>query len=686
MVPNKFREILQPFSIREVKLRNRIICPAHVRMFATKDGYATKETVASYETLAKGGVGLIVLETTTVSFDEGYIPGYLQMGDDRYIPDVSKVVDAVHGAGCPIFLQLCHAGPRHQKSYYGIQPATASALDDSQHPLPGSDPTREMPLSEVEDIIVKFVDAAERASKAGFNGVEIHAAHHYLLNTFLSRAWNKRQDAYGCQNLESRARIVVEIIKKTKERLGNDFPLGVRLNGKEWGHPEGITPEESQAFAKMFEQAGADYLSVSAYGYGSYQWIQQPEHLMYPEPEGELKRALKRLKKPGLLVPPAIAIKEIVSVPVVAVGRLYPELGEWLLQKKKVDLIGMVKRLIADPELPNKLMQDRYEDIRWCMGCVECTGKLANKEPVRCRVNASLGQELEYVIKPATKKKKITVVGGGPAGMEAARVAALRGHEVTLYEKEHILGGLLPLLGMVKGTEIDCIALLIRYYQTQFGKLGVRVVLDRTVTPSLITETKPDAVVIATGGMPDVPEIPDIGQANLTSSSDLHRQAKVFLRFLGPRLVRWLTRFWMPIGRQVTIIGGQIQGAQLAEFLARRGRKVVVLEASAGLADGVPGRLRPRLLNWLTEKGVRMLAEVRYEEATGKGLVITTKEGQKETITADTMLSGLPLKPNTELAQALEGKVPEVHAIGDCHQSGKVIDAVDDGMRVGLAL
>jgi len=685
-LPDKFQNLLQPFSIGNVKLRNRIICPAHVRLFGTKDGYATRETVATYETLARGGVGLIVLETTTVSFNEGYIPGYLQMGDNKYIPEISRVVDAVHGAGCPIFLQLCHAGPRHQKSYYGLQPATASALDESRHPLPGSDPTRELSLSEVEDVIVKFVDASERALKAGFNGVEIHAAHHYLLNTFLSRAWNKRGDNYGGQNLENRARIVVEIIKKTKERLGADFPVGVRLNGKEWGHSEGISPGESQVFAKMFARAGADYLSVSAYGYGRFLWIQQPEHLMYPEPEGELKNTLKALDKPGLLTPPAAEIKKNVSVPVVAVGRLYPELGEWLIQNEKADLIGMVKRLIADPELPRKLMEDRYEDIRWCMGCVECTGKLANKQPVRCRVNAMMGRELEYVIEPASKKKDVTVVGGGPAGMEAARVAALRGHKVTLYEKDHKLGGLLPLLGMVKGTEIDCIARLIGYYQTQFRKLGVKVVLGKKVTVSLIEGSRPDAVIVATGGIPDTPRITGISEANLTSSSDLHGRAKVFLRFLGPGPVRWLTKFWMPVGQRVTIIGGKIQGAQLAEFLARRGRKVVVLEESDELGDGVPGRLRPRLLNWLKEKGVRMMAGVKYEEVSAIGLVITTKEGKKETITADTMLSGLPLIPAPELAQDLRGKVPEVYAIGDCDQSGKVIDAVDAGMRAGLAL
>ncbi|MBA7715515.1 Cinnamate reductase [subsurface metagenome] len=353
------------------------------------------------------------------------------------------------------------------------------------------------------------------------------------------------------------------------------------------------------------------------------------------------------------------------------------------MQKGKVDLIGLCRPLLADPELPNKIASERLEDIRPCMHCLECYAP--GQRARRCRVNAAIGEWGEHDIKPAEKKKRVLIVGSGPAGMEAARVAALRGHEVLLYEREHKLGGLLSLAAMIKGTEIEDLPALIRYFKTQMSKLGVKVRLGKESDLALVEEIKPDVVILAAGGIPTVPEIPGINRHNVVSSSDLHRKAKLFLRFFGPKVLRWLTKFYLPIGKRVVIMGGLIHGCEIAELLVKRGRKVTIVETSNQLGTGVPEAKRGRLISWLAKKGVTMLTEVTYEAITDKGLTFV-REGQRETIEADTILIAVPPRANTELFKTLEGKVPEVYVTGDCKEPRLIVDAIEDGSRIGYAI
>ncbi len=682
----RFEMLLSPFQIREVKLKNRIVKSPQATGVATNEGALTDDSFAYYEALAKGGVGLIIVEGTAIDYPLG-VTGWPRraINDDKLIPAYSKLTELVHGYGTRIFMQLQHAGPAHPKAMEGLQPVSASALTDDERPTPIYDQAREITIPEIKEVKLKFVEGAERAKKAGFDGVELHAAHRYLLNSFLSCAWSKRQDEYGCQDHKSRARFTIETIQAVKERLGGpDFTVGIRFNGQEWGLDKGITIEDSQAFAKLFEEAGADYLNVTGYGYRSFLWGYWAEQLYYLEPAPEVKPWLKTVKKPGFIVTRAEKIKKLVSIPVISGGRIEPKVAEWDLRKGKMDLVFIGRRLYCDPELPNKVAEGKLEDIAPCTGCCECwEATMTQHIAVRCRINAALMREDEYEIKPAEKKKKVLVVGGGPAGMEAARVAAMRGHEVILYEKEPKLGGQLHLAGLIKGLEVEDLGELLTYLKTQITKLGVKVRLGQEVSLPVIEEIKPDAVILAIGGTPVPPEIPGIDNKKVVSASNLYQRSRFFFRFFGSRFLRWLTRFWMPFGKRVVIIGGDIQGLELAEFLVKRGRKVTVVETSDKFGANMVAIIANRLIPWLNKKGVTMLSGVKYEEITDKGLAITSKEGKKQIIEVDSILPALPLSPNTELLQAIEGKIPEVYPVGDCREPHRILHAIHDGSRVG---
>ncbi|MCP4629054.1 MAG: FAD-dependent oxidoreductase, partial [bacterium] len=439
---------------------------------------------------------------------------------------------------CPAFLQLLHAGPWHQSFVTGLQPVSSSVPPEFEYADRGLDPPRELTIDEIEQIIDKFVNAAVRARKAGFDGVDINAAATHLLCSFLSGFLNTRKDAYG-GSIENRARIIVTIIKEIKKQAGQDFPVGVVINGVDVKY-EGTKDQaikEGQKIAQILEAAGANSFQVRSYRYG-YIGSLWPEQTFYPEPFEPLPKELDWSQKgAGAYVPLARAIKNVVSVPVITVGRLDPDLGEKVLKEKKADMIGMCRPLLADPELPNKLLQGRPEDIAPCTACLHCLEQVRFHKPMRCRINASLGQGPEFEITKAETKKKVLVVGSGPAGMEAARTAALRGHGVTLIAKESKIGGLLPTAALIKGTEIEDLVAFIRYFKTQLDKLGVTVILGREVDCAVVDQIKPDAVILATGGVPTTFHIPGINNGNIIQAADLHDKLKVWQKYLGPNVL-----------------------------------------------------------------------------------------------------------------------------------------------------
>jgi 2,4-dienoyl-CoA reductase (NADPH2) len=684
-----FSRLMETSQIGSVKTKNRIIKTTSSMGYQidSVDGHITDRFLYFVEAMAKGGVGLMIVEGGVPDYPQGAHDFFhFRIDDDEYIPGWVRVAEVSHKYGVPIFAQMVHSGPWHRSEMSGLKPIASSdniMVEEGGRPSP----TRAATVEEIEGVVNKFIAAAERYHKAGLDGVELNASGNHLLNSFLSCAFNTRRDAYGCQSLETRSKIVVDVIRGIKEHVGKDFPISVVINGMEYGIEKGMTINETKGLAQIFEKAGADCIHVRVDGVGKYLSSHYPELIHYPEPPKPLGEMLDGSRHgAGGYIPVTAAIKQAVSIPVIAVGRLDPELGEQILQDGKADFIGINKRIIADPELPRKVAEGRLEDIAPCTACEHCISFRVYREPVRCRINAAIGSDAPYDIIPAEKKKKVTIVGAGPAGLEAARVAALRGHKVTLYEKEHKLGGLLPLAALVKGLEGEDLVAFVRYFETQMKKLGVMIKLGEEFTLATARKQRPDAVIVAVGGTPFVPAIPGINRSNVVSGPDLHRQLKFFLRFFGPKFLRQLTSLWMPVGKKVVIIGGAIQGAELAEFLVKRGRQVTMVAGKEEIGEGLPKKKRSRLVEWLGEKGAIIITGATCKEITDKGLVIITKDGVKQTIEADTVVPALPFKSNDTLFKELKGTVAEVYLIGDSNDPRLIIDAIAEGWRVGKAI
>jgi len=632
-------KLFKPFKIGIMKLKNRIVMPPMGTNFSAEGGSVTKRLKNYYVERAKGGVGLIIVEGAYVEpMGRGSVR-QLAVDHDNKIPGLRELATAVRASGAKIALQLFHGGRQSLSSVIGTQPVSASEVFCR---LTGETP-RALTVQEIKDVVEAFAEAARRAKEAGFDAVEIHGAHGYLINQFLSPLTNKRTDQYG-GDVKRRTRFLLEILERIKEKVGIGYPVLCRINGDDCIEG-GITLEEAKATAKMLEAGGVDALHISAGIYDS------------PVPVTTAPMALPR----GNLVHLAAGIKEVVGVPVIAAGRINdPELAEEILRQGKADLVSMGRALLADPYFPKKAAAGALDEINRCTACDECISRLVFNEDIACSVNAALGKEEEYRIKKADVPKRILVVGGGPAGMEAARVSALRGHEVILCEKSDRLGGQLNLAAVPPHKEE--IKNVIAYLEPQIRKLGVKVTLRKEVTPSLVEKIKPDVVFIATGSVPLVPENLKVKGGNIVTANNVLAGVA-------------------SVGEKVVVVGGGMVGAETAEFLAEKGKKVTVMEMLGRIGVDMVPMVIMLLYRRLKELGVVMLTNAKVEEIRGDG-VVYEKDWKKQTVEADSVVLAMGSKPNIGLEKALEGKVSKVYAIGDAKEPSNVLNAIHEGSRL----
>ena len=635
----QWKKLFEPITIGKVQAKNRILMLALATCYV-EDGQVNERLRAFYRARAEGGAGIITVGVLTPI--PGGIPSRrLGVYHDGFIPGLKGLVSLIHASGGLASAQIAveeggALGAGSSPEHFGPSPA---ALRRGQPPPHG------LSVEEIAYLVDAFGQATARAREAGFDMVELHAGIGFLINRFLSPVTNKRTDSYG-GSLENRMRFLMEVLQSAQRKAGGDYTLICRISGEEFMEG-GMTLKETAPIAQALEKAGVRALNVQA------GWHESSVPLV--------QMSVPR----GAFVYVAEGIKKAVHIPVVAAYRINdPVLADQILAEGKADLIGMGRPLVADPELPNKAREGRLEDIRTCIACNRCLDDIFEDKPMTCAINAQAGREAECAITRASRSKKVVVVGGGPAGMEAARVAALRGHQVTLLEGQGQLGGNLLLASAPPHKEE--INSLTRYLSAQLHKLSVRVRLGQQVTAGSVLAEKPEAVIVATGASPIIPDIPGTNGRNVTAAAEVLAGR----RDTGPRVV---------------IIGGGMVGCETAEFLAEKGKTVTVLEMLPRLGQDIGLTTRWVVLGRLRKLNVRQEAKATAAEVTEKG-VRATRDGESLFFEGDTVVLAVGMKPRAELASELQGKVKEVHAIGDCQRPRRIAEAIEEGLRAALRL
>ncbi|MEM2794064.1 MAG: FAD-dependent oxidoreductase [Candidatus Methanomethylicia archaeon] len=633
--------LFESVDVGSIRVKNRIVMPPITTNYASMSGEVSDLLIRHYVERARGGVGMIIVEACSVHrYGRAF---YCQLGafNDGFKPGLARLANAIKSYNVAVFLQLFHAGRQTTSAISGAQPIAPS-------PIPCKtirETPREMTLEDIEEIENSFTNAAYRAKTCGFDGVEIHGAHGYLISEFLSPYTNRRTDGYG-GSLENRARFALEIVERIREKCGFSFTVGFRINGSDF-IDGGLTIDESIKIAKMLEDVGVNIIHVSAGMYESREYIVQP--MYFPR---------------GLLIPLAERIKKEVSIPVIAVGRINdPKLAEDIVYHKRVDMVAMGRALIADPELPRKAFEGRLNDVRKCIACIDgCVGRLVYGFQVKCSVNPLKGLEGFINIEKTVKPKKALVIGAGPAGLEAARMLALRGHEVLVIDRNSDIGGALRLA--LKFKFKSELGELIDWYRIQLKNLNVKVLTGIEADEKYILSIKPDVVILASGSKPLTLSIP----------------GSQFMYVVDDVLTGKIE-----VKDDVIIIGGGLIGCELAIHLASQGLKVTIVEAQDDIARDTPIQNKMALLKLLKEANVKIVLKAKPIEARNNCLIVEV-DGNKEILKANSVILSIGRLKEDWLWWSLKNRVCELHIIGDAVNPGKIIDAVTDGFRIGITI
>ncbi|MSQ53511.1 MAG: FAD-dependent oxidoreductase [Betaproteobacteria bacterium] len=630
-------KLFQPGRIGRLDLKNRIVMAAMGTGYCHHDGYVLDEYIAFMEERARGGAGLLMTGVTRILSEVGMRPGSMGIYDDKLIPGLRQLTDAVHKHDAKIFMQLHHSGTRTSEETRAVTPSAPSAI---VHFRTGVVP-RALTLLEIDHLIKAFGEGARRARDAGFDGVEVHGGHGYLICQFLSPRANRRDDKYGGSVL-NRARFPCDIMREIRCVCGPDFPIIFRVSATEYVQG-GTDLDDSLQQAPLFVEAGADALHVSAGSDEALQWV-TPD---FNEP-------------PACLTYLAEAVKKIVKVPVIAVGKLGdPRVANQVLEDGIADFIAIGRPLLADAYLPMKAQEGRIEDIMLCIYCNNgCTeNRLIGRN--RCAVNPELGQEAVYRFEKTKRKKKIVVVGGGLAGMETATVAAERGHDVHLYEQTGVLGGQWIPATAAKPQ----IGTLTVNMERRLVASGANVHLNTAPDAQGIVALNPDLVVVATGAKQTMPNIPGADGKNIVLAWDvLDGSAKT--------------------GQEVVVVGGGLTGSDAAYFLARQGKRVSLINNSQVLVH-VERLSKLTLKEKLIDKGVYLYPLSRAESITSKGVNVIN-DGEIVFLKADTVVIAVGVIKDNALAEALAELEPglAVQTIGDAYDPRTALEAIHEGFKI----
>jgi 2-enoate reductase len=660
-VKPKYPKLFEPISIGKVTIKNRIaMAPMGILGLTTPDGSPAQRAIDYYIERARGGVGLIITSVFKVENEIEANTGVMHLINRASTGPFAEMCEAVHALGTRIFVQLTagfgRVAPRHILRNHPVSASAVPHFHDTKILC------RPLEIVEIEKIVKAFGTAADILVAAGVDGIELHGHEGYLFDQFTTALWNQRTDKYG-GDLKQRLTLPVEVLKEIKQHAGADFPVQYRFGLKHYikGLNSGALQGESYSeagrdisegleMAKLLEESGFDALHVDAGCYDSWYWAHPP---IYQEP--------------GCMVDMAARVKQVVSIPVIAVGKLnLPEQAERVIAEGKSDMIAIGRGLLADSHWPVKVAESKTEDIRPCIGCHDgCIGRFMRGKPLSCAVNPACGREKLYKLDRVEKPKKVMIVGGGLAGLEAARVAAIRGHKVTLHERRKSLGGHL-IEASVPGFKKD-LSLLLWWYENQLRNLRVKTKLGMEVTESVIARANPDIVIIATGSQPFIPDIPGIEGANVASCIDVLLSSK-------------------KTGKTVCVIGGGLVGCETALWLAKEGKQVTLIEILPQLMAGglpVPAMNRTMLVDLLAFNKVKVMTAVKIQKIDGNGVHAVDQSGSSMVIPVDTIVVAAGLKQDDALYKSLLGKETHLYAIGDCQSPRNIMGAVWDGFEVG---
>ncbi|MDY6950768.1 MAG: FAD-dependent oxidoreductase [Thermodesulfobacteriota bacterium] len=637
--------LFSPIHLGAMAVKNRLVMPPMSLNFGVdQEGCVTAQHWEYLAARAKGGAGMIVVGGGAVHPSGLDLPRMPRLWSDRFIEALAKMTECIHAYDTKFGMQLLHGGRQaYLSEKVAPSPIPALAVVKGR--------PRELTAKEIRELVAAYGDAARRCQRAGFDFVEIHGAHGYLITQFLARNSNLRQDAYG-GSFENRTRFLIEIIEDIQTKVGPGYPIGVRINGEDCVKG-GWTLEEAKRLAPLLEGLGIDWIHVSAGVYGSMP-VTIPS--MYSDH--------------ACFVNLAEEVKRTVSIPVIAVGRIKDAvLADRIIAEGRADMVAMGRALLADPDLPEKAYAGRLKEIRPCIGCCKgCIARALALEEGTCVVNPEVGRE--YLLqkkKEIGPSRRILVVGAGPAGLAVATMAALRGHEVVVFDENSQAGGMARLAAIPPGRSE--IMEIVDYYLRQLERLNVEVRLDTALDKEMMASVRPDAAVITTGGLPAIPQMAGLFDTEMA----LHTITDVLQRHGSP-------------GQRTLVLGGDMAALQVADFLAEGKREVLVLHRGHHFAEQMAPNDRTYLMERLKRPGVQLFKGVTIERFLEKGVQFLWQGQVRQWDGITDMVLAEGMRSNRQAEEWFKDAGIEVHTIGDAKAPRTLFEALAEADDLGRAL